>query len=1316
MKYRLSKDLQTQLDACHGRDKAEIFRKLRKIDQFQRQNKPAEKLQAETALLVERSQALVKQLTDTRLEVTYPEGLPVTDARENIKKAISSHQVVVVAGETGSGKTTQLPKICLDMGFGNKARIGHTQPRRIAARTVASRIAEELHQTLGEAVGYQVRFTDHSTDKTRVKLMTDGILLAEIQQDPLLRQYEVLIVDEAHERSLNIDFLLGFLKQLLPKRPDLKLIITSATIDVDRFSKHFNDAPVIEVSGRTYPVDIVYQPLLRGGDDEQDLEMGEGIVGAVESIFAWEQAGETHGRGGDILIFMAGEREIRDTHKLLKRQQWRDVDLLPLYARLSIAEQNKVFQQGRGRRIVLATNVAETSLTVPGIHYVIDPGTARISRYSYRSKIQRLPIEPVSQASANQRAGRCGRVAPGVCIRLYDQEDFESRAAFTEPEILRTNLAAVILQMLRLRLGDIKQFPFVEPPDNRLINDGFKLLQELQAVDAKDKVTKIGHELGRLQVDPKLGRILVEANRQNCLAEALVVVSALAIQDPRERPADKQAQADQAHAVFKDKESDFASFIRLWIAHEKVRVDESQSQLRKWAKRHFLNFMRLREWRELHFQLQTSCKQLGYKLAPISCQLSDESDKALLSGTQYASLHQSLISGLLGNLGQWQENREYLGARGKRFEIFPGSGARKSRPKWLVAASLIETSKLFAHQIAKIEPEWVEKLAPHLIKRSYSEPHWELKVGRVAAYERVTLYGLPIVEKRKIHYGPIDPKTSREIMIRECLVPNLYRGKGKFQQKNQALLKQIETQESKIRRRDILVDDEQLFSFFDSRIPEGVFNLKTFEHWREGAEQKQPKILVMQQADVVARNADIGESQYPNQLKVGNLLLPLTYSFEPGKEFDGVTIKVPLTALNQLDRDRLDWLVPGMLRDKCVALVKALPKAIRKKLVPVPDAVDKLLSDIKMGEGDFYSAFGHQILRHYGQRVQPEDWQSVSLEPFYTMVVAVVNERGKIIARDRDFELLKETLGDQIRSAIAEVSDPDMEQTGLTEWTFGKLAQTYQIKRSGLQVEAYPALIDKGDSADLKLLDQKSEAQYQSRRGVARMALLSLPDSVKRLRKQLLANNQSKLQHADFVRRDDLLDDILITAMARLLENENVDTADKLATFVKAHEGQWVTQAEQIGSMIANIIAARHRVLARIRKAKNFTWTFAVTDIKEQVNRLVYAGFVYHTPQSALAQYERYFDAIDLRLDKLQGGVDRDRRAIGDVEAAWQPLIDKAGEPPMVQALSVSKEMAEYRWLIEELRISLFSQPMKTLQPVSEKRLRKYWQSIEDAD
>ncbi|MGB0360041.1 MAG: ATP-dependent RNA helicase HrpA, partial [Endozoicomonas sp.] len=876
---------------------------------------------------VEASIELVERRRAAMPEVRYELDLPVIDRKEDIAEAIQSHQVVVIAGETGSGKTTQLPKICLEAGRGIFGTIAHTQPRRLAARSVANRIAEELGSTLGEQVGYQVRFTDYSRDTTLVKLMTDGILLAEIQNDRFLNHYDTLIIDEAHERSLNIDFLLGYIKLILPKRPDLKVIITSATIDVERFSKHFGDAPVIEVTGRTYPVETLYRPLedleLEGRDTDRRLQ--QGILVALEEIDGIEKSGKGK-RLGDVLVFLSGEREIRETHQFLRDAKLPHTEILPLYARLSIVEQNRIFREHLGRRVILSTNVAETSLTVPGIRYVVDPGTARISRYSVRSKVQRLPIEAVSQASSNQRKGRCGRISEGICIRLYSEADFLSRPEFTDPEILRTNLAAVILQMLRMGLGDLSAFPFVDPPDSKAINDGFKLLQELGAVDNSRRLTLVGRQLGQLPIDPRLGRMLVEAHKNNALKEALIIVSALAVQEPRERPQEKQQVADQCHREFYHDDSDFLTYVNLWQAYEKQRQELSQNQLRKYCTKQFLSFMRMREWRDLHRQLTLACKDLQFRIND--------------SPASYEDLHKSLLSGLLSQLGSKDDEADYMGARNRRFYLFPASTLYKRKPKWIISAELVETSRLFARTNAKIESHWVESLASHLVKRNYTEPHWEKRRAQVIAFEQVTLYGLLIVNRRRVNYGPIDPVVSREIFIHEALVKRHFETKGEFQAHNQNLIEEVGELESKSRRRDILVDSETLFHFYDELIPAEICNGAGFEKWCRDVERKQPETLFLTKEYLMKRDtAHVTVNHYPDWFQVEGLKFPLSYHFAPGEVDDGVTLTIPVEALRLLPKYQLEWLVPGMLFDKCVALVRSMPKPIRKSFVPVPDYV-----------------------------------------------------------------------------------------------------------------------------------------------------------------------------------------------------------------------------------------------------------------------------------------------------------------------------------------------------------------------------------------
>ncbi|MGD8498283.1 MAG: ATP-dependent RNA helicase HrpA, partial [Chromatiales bacterium] len=925
--------LDGEIDQCLAGDRAGLRRRLRGLQRRLRERKPIDRGLGALVEAVRTSATRRQSRVSSRPAIEYPLELPVVARREEIAATIRDHPVVIVCGETGSGKTTQLPKICLELGRGIDGLIGHTQPRRIAARSVAARLAEELGGEIGQHVGFKIRFSDHTRPTGYVKLMTDGILLAEIQQDRLLSRYDTLIIDEAHERSLNIDFLLGYLKQLLPRRPDLKLIITSATIDPERFSRHFDDAPIVEVSGRTYPVDIRYRPLVGEDEDSRDLTLLEGIVQAADEL-----AGEGP---GDILVFLSGEREIREAAEALRKHHPGHTEILPLYARLSATEQQRVFQSHRGRRIVLATNVAETSLTVPGIRYVIDTGRARISRYSWRSKIQRLPIEAVSQASANQRAGRCGRVSEGVCIRLYDEQDFERRDAFTEPEILRTNLASVILQMEALGLGDIEAFPFVEPPDPRLIKDGYRLLHELGAVDQRNRITALGRRIARLPVDPRLARMLIAAEGQGCLRETLIVVSALAVQDPRERPLEHQQAADQAHARFLDERSDFLAYLNLWEYYQVQRLHLSKSKLRRQCRDEFLSFMRIREWIETHGQLRTLMLESGAR----------ENEK----DASYAQLHRALLSGLLSHIGIRDEAGEFIGARNRRFRVFPGSGLFKRPPKWLMAAEIAETARVYARTCARIEPEWLEGLARPLMRREVFEPHWQRRAGRAGAYERLSLYGLVVVAKRRIDYTRINPVESRELLIRHALVYGEYKGEPTFLKHNLALVDEVEELEARSRRRDILVDEDSLYAFYDRLLPETITNLAAFERWRAEVEREDPKALFFRREALMRHEAeDITAERFPDTIQVGGLRLPLTYRFEPEAEDDGVSVTVPAAALNQLDRAPFDWLVPGLFEERLVALIRGLPKALRKNFVPAPDFARALAQRLPYRDGGLF--------------------------------------------------------------------------------------------------------------------------------------------------------------------------------------------------------------------------------------------------------------------------------------------------------------------------------------------------------------------------
>src|SRR5690554_4802101 len=1010
----------------------------------------------------------------------------------------------------------------LDMGYGNADQgfmIGHTQPRRLAARSVAARIAQELQTELGQLVGYKVRFQDQTAPGTRIKLVTDGMLLAELQQDKLLRQYDALIIDEAHERSLNKDFLFGVLATILPQRPELKLIITSATIETERFAKHFNNAPIITISGRTYPEEIRYRPLQDVDSDDDDIDMVTGVCHAVSELMQEPP--------GDILIFASGEREIRDFAEAIDELGLSRVEVLPLYARLSAAEQNRIFQPHQAaRRIVIATNVAETSLTVPGIRYVIDPGTARISRYSYRTKVQRLPIEKISQASANQRAGRCGRVAPGVCIRLYSEEDFLGRPEFTDAEIRRTNLAAVILQMLQLKLGDIRDFPFVDPPDSRMVNDGYKLLEELGAVDSARNLTPIGRQLAKLPLDPRIARMVVEAGRLDALREVIIVASALSVQDPRERPHDKRQAADQKHKEYSDEESDFITLINLWDLYNEQRQELSQSQLRRWCQKHFLSFMRLREWRDVHRQLHLSIRDL---------ELKENTEPA-----DYRAVHCSLLAGLLSQIGFKQEKGEYLGARNRRFKIFPASGVFKKAPKWVMAAELLETSQLFAHQVARIEPDWVEAPARHLIKKSWMEPHWEKKRAQVVATEQVTLFGLIIVPKRKVNYGAIDPVASHEIFIRSALVEGEYQTSAAFFRHNRELLASVEALEDKSRRRDLLVDEEQLYAFYARRFEElkgtHVVNGKGFEHWRKQVEQDNPEALFMREEDILQREAaHVSARQYPDFLELEGARLKLSYRFEPGTEDDGVTLELPLPLLRIAPLQRLEWLVPGMLADKVTAILKGLPKSQRKHYVPVPNYVEAFCQAVAFGEGDLYEALALQLLRMTGIRIEADTLRAVELEPHHLFNLRLRDAKDNRVGEGRDWEALNQRFGDKAEAALQAGPSRQWGQAGLTGWDFGELPASLHLRQAGgIEVEVWPALIDRQDSVELKVLPSPDLARQESLLGICRLLLLSLPaQQLKYLRRDIPQLNQSLILTGKLFERKRLEDEALLLAARR---------------------------------------------------------------------------------------------------------------------------------------------------------------------------------------
>lgn len=1279
--------LSAQLGELMLRDQQRLQRRLqgaRKIKNPDAQLAVAAELESDITAALQKVQSRAASCP----KVTYPENLPVSQKKQDILQAIRDHQVVIVAGETGSGKTTQLPKICLELGRGVKGLIGHTQPRRLAARTVANRIADELETALGGSVGYKVRFNDQVGENTLVKLMTDGILLAEIQQDRLLMQYDTLIIDEAHERSLNIDFILGYLRELLPKRPDLKVIITSATIDPQRFSRHFNNAPIIEVSGRTYPVEVRYRPVVDDADDT-DRDQLQAIFDAVDEL----------GREGpgDILIFMSGEREIRDTADALNRLNLPHTEVLPLYARLSNSEQNRVFQSHHGRRIVLATNVAETSLTVPGIKYVIDPGTARISRYSFRTKVQRLPIEPVSQASANQRKGRCGRVSDGICIRLYSEQDFLSRPEFTDPEILRTNLASVILQMTSLGLGDIAAFPFVEAPDKRNILDGVRLLEELGAIKTAEnghyQLTPQGRQLAQLPIDPRLARMVLEAQKSGSVREVMIITAALSIQDPRERPMDKQQASDEKHRRFADKDSDFLAYVNLWDWLKEQQKEHSSSQFRRLCRNDFLNYLRVREWQDIYTQLRQVVKELGL---PVNSEPSD-----------YRSVHTALLTGLLSHIGQKDaDKQEYTGARNARFSIFPGSGLFKKPPKWTMVAELVETSRLWGRIAARIEPEWIEPLAQHLVKHSYSEPHWSKSQGAVMATEKVTLFGLPIVAARQVNYSTIDPLLCRELFIRHALVEGDWQTRHAFFSANLKLRAEVEELEHKSRRRDILVDDETLFSFYDQRIPSEVISGRHFDNWWKNAAKQNADLLSFEKEMLIKDGANkVSALDYPNTWHQGNLKLRLTYQFEPGTDADGVTVHIPLPILNQVEDRGFEWQIPGIRRELVIALIKSLPKPVRRNFVPAPNYAEAFLGRVTALELPLLDALERELRRMTGVTVSRDDWQWEQVPDHLKMTFRVVGEKHKTLLEGKNLTALKLQLKDKVQETLSAVADDGLEQSNLHIWSFGKLPEFYEQRRGGYSMKAYPALVDEKDSVAIRLFDSEQEQQQAMWQGTRRLLLLNIPSPIKYLHEKLPNKAKLGLYFNPYGRVLDLIDDCISCGIDKLIAEyggpvwQEEDFA-RLQERVRAELNETVVG---VAKQVEQILTAVFNINKRLKGRVDISLALALSDIKTQLGGLVYRGFVTNNGWKRLSDTLRYLQAIDRRLEKLATDPHRDRAQmlrVEQVQQAWQQWLNKL--PPKRQQ---DEEVKEVRWMIEELRVSLFAQQLGTPYPISDKRI-----------
>ncbi len=1237
--------------------------------------------------IAQRRLARIQQLS----AIEYPADLPVVARREELAQAIEKHQVVIVCGETGSGKTTQLPKICLSLGRGVLGVIGHTQPRRVAARSVGARIAHELKSELGGLVGYKVRFNDKVSPDTCIKLMTDGILLAEIHHDPLLKQYDTIIIDEAHERSLNIDFLLGYLRQLLPRRPDLKLIITSATLDAERFSKHFSNAPVLQVSGRTYPVEVRYRaPQQNEEGDTQDVP--QAVCSALDEL-------SIGGLKGDVLVFLPGEREIRDTAEALRKHQHKGIEILPLFSRLSIAEQDRVFKPASGiRRVVLATNVAETSLTVPNIGYVIDSGLARINRYSVRQKVEQLRIENIARAAANQRAGRCGRVMSGICIRLYEEADFLQRPEFTDAEIFRVSLATVILRMSALGLGEVDAFPFIEPPGSRAIADGYQLLQELNAIDDKRSLTPLGHELAKLPLDPKVARLLLAGRQYHCLNEILIIASALALQDPRDRPAERREAADAAHQRFNDERSDFLAYIKLWTWFQEALKHKKTNKL--WAtecRDKFLSPLRLREWHELHQQLHAQVSEMGMRFNE--------------QPATYEQIHKALLTGLLGNIGCKGVDREpyYLGPREIKFFIASNSVLAKKGTKWVVAAEIVETTKLFARCVARIEPEWLEEVGEHLIKRSYFDPHWEKKAGQVAAWERSTLYGLLINPKKRVHYGPMNPAESREVFIREALVNGEFNTQAPFFLHNQKLIADIEALEHKARRPDVLVDDELIFAFYDARIPAGIHNGAAFEHWRKEAEREQPKLLYLKKDDLMRHEAaGITTEHFPPQLQMNNVSYALAYNFAPGKSDDGVTLTVPQALLNQVSAARCEYLVPGILAEKVAQLVKSLPQKLRRHCVPVPEFAAAFCAAMQPSDTPLLQALARYIREQKQLDVPLDAFRLEQLPAHHLMNFRVVDEHGRQLGMSRNFAQLRGEWAPKqavvAPVAAAKNAAPQQKSGGerYTEWKFGDFKPTSAEQRAGQNITVFNALVDEGDAVTLQRFDTQDAAKSVHRLGLRRLFMLAMKEQVKYLEKNMPGLQVMAMQFLPFGSQQDLQRQILAVTFDRCCLNEPWPESEKdFAARCKDAKARLNLVAQEIARLVGAVLTEHQSLQKALPGLKAHGQ--AQQDIRSQCEWLLRKEWVGRTPYERLQHMPRYLKAINVRLEKLRGNPARDAQNM----AQMQPLQQQWQRKVSSQHGEVDTRLEDFGWMLQELRVSLYAQELKTPVIVSAKRLEK---------
>ncbi len=1271
--------------------------------------------------------------------ISFPEELPVSGRRAEIAEALQKNQVIIVCGETGSGKTTQLPKICLELGRGQKGLIGHTQPRRIAASSTAKRIAQELNSPLGENVGFKVRFTDTLSKGASVKLMTDGILLAETQTDPLLKQYDTIIIDEAHERSLNIDFLLGYLKQMLPKRRDLKLIITSATIDAQRFANHFGEtletadgpvikpAPVIEVSGRLYPVEVRYRPI-QDTEKDKERDLMTAITDAVDELC---RIGS-----GDVLVFLPGEREIRDTAEALRKHHPAHVEILPLFARLSAQEQERVFKVSNARRIVLATNVAETSLTVPGIRYVVDAGLARVKRYSYRNKVEQLQIEAVAQSAANQRAGRCGRVAAGVCIRLYAEQDFLQRPQFTEPEILRSSLASVILRMKTLHLTDVESFPFIEPPLGRAIADGYQLLQELGAVDDANRLTQLGRQLGKLPLDPRVARMILAGKESQCLSEMLVIASALSVQDPRDRPMEAQAAADLAHKKFADEKSEFQSYLKIWKWFEDaIEHKKTNRQLADNCRANFLSQMRLREWRDVHSQLLTIVREQGWRLNELPA--------------TYEQLHTALLTGLLGNIGyKSDEEAHYLGARGIKFFIWPGSTLAKKAGRWVMAAELVDTTRLYGRCIAQIQPEWLERVGGHLLKKSYGEPRWEKRAGQVSAFERATLYGLVVYSQRRIQYGLTHPAEAREIFIRDALVAGELDTRAPFFAFNQKLVREIENLEHKSRRVDVLVDEELIAAFYDKLIPADVYNAVQFEQWHKQATVENPKLLYLNREELMRHEAaGITTDLFPKSMQVSGVPLMLSYHFEPGSARDGVTLTVPLFSLNQLVADRCEWLVPGMLKEKVHLLLKSLPQKIRRHCVPLPDYAAGFCERNEFGTGNFLDVLIADIREQTGLLAKTTDFKSETLQAHHSMNFKIVDEHGRQLEMGRNLAALRAEFGGQARESFQRIASAEklslldsgagkalpepgktatmsapaagkasaqqkvpqsVQQQQLTGWTFDSLPELLEIQQGRQTLIGYPALVDRATHCQIEVFDDPDEAARVHRIGLRRLFALQLKEQVKFLEKNIPGLQQMGMQFMALGSQEELRDQIIQAALERACLQEPLPkNSGEFNTRREEGKSRLNLLANEIARLAAQVLAEYHGLPKKLQGLKAHAQ--AAADMQSQLQALVTKRFIAENDFTQLSHFPRYLKAMTVRMDKLRADPARDAKLM----AEWLSVAQAFQRMPKKGEQNTDPKLVEFRWLLEELRVSLFAQELRTPMPVSVKRLQKVWESMQ---